>query len=175
MPLRHIPSEAWGEKASPGRMHQKKKPLGCSGVELILSRHVFSVTYLKFLHFPVEKQICGPMAKKFQPPSAYHAQVWEWADPNPLSGITELFVNKLFKSGTQSLHHHSTTKTWAFSGRTETICRMYPRQPILARFFSKISKLPTLENVSWLKTLKIRNSDLTMNWSSHLPNRPSHN
>lgn len=75
MPLRHIPAEGWGEKASPGRMQQKKKPLGCSGVELILSRHVFSVTYLQLSHFPVEKQICGPTAKKFQPPSAHHAQV----------------------------------------------------------------------------------------------------
>lgn len=56
-------------------MQQKEKPLGCAGVQLILSRHVFSITYLQLLHIPVEKQICGPMARKFLPPSAHCAQV----------------------------------------------------------------------------------------------------
>ena len=75
MPLRHIPAEGRGEKASPGRMQQKKEPPGRAGVELILSRHVFSITYLQLSHFPVEKQICGPMARNFLPPLAHCAQV----------------------------------------------------------------------------------------------------
>lgn len=176
MPLRHIPAEGWGEKASPGRIQQKKKPLGCAGVELFLSRHVFSITYLQLSHFPVEKQICGPMARKFLPPSAHRAQVWEGADPNPPSGIiaADFFMNTLFKLGTWSLHHHPITKTWASSGRTEVMCLMYPKAANAGKFVFQNSKSPTLEKVSWLKTLKILNSDLKINCSSHLLNRPSH-
>ena len=177
MPLRHIPAEGWGEKASPGTMQQKKKPLGCAGVELILSRYVFGITYLQLSHFPVEKQICGPTARKFLPPSAHWTQMWEGADPNPPSGITaaDFFMNKLFNSGTRSRHHHSITKTQAFSGRTEIMCLIYPKAANAGKFVYKNSKEPTLENVSWLKTLKILNSDLRINCSSLLSNRPSHN
>lgn len=101
----------------------------------------------------------------------------EGADPNHPSGITaaDFFVNKLFKLRTWSLQHHSITKAWVFSGRTEIMHPMYPKAANTGKFVFKNSKLPTLQNVSWLKTLKILNSELRMNCSSHLPNRPSCN
>lgn len=171
MPLRHIPAEGWGEKASPGRMQQKEKPLGCAGVQLILSRHVFSITYLQLLHFPVEKQICGPVARKLLPPSAHCAQVWEGADLNPLSSLTSagFFVNKLFCLGTQS--HHQTLELLRKDGDDVP--------PVLHGSqcwqVHKNSTFLIPENVLGFKTLKMFNSDLRMNWSSHLPKRPSHN
>lgn len=89
------------------------------------------------------------------------------ADLNTLSGLTSagFFVNKLFNLGTQS--HHQTLELL----RKDRDYAPPVFQGSQCWQLHKNSTFLTLEDVLGLKMLKICNSDLRMNWSSHLPKR----
>lgn len=86
-------------------------------------------------------------------------------DFNPLSSLTSagFFVNKLFYLETHS--HHQTLELLRKDGdfvppvlHGSQHCQVHKNSTFL-----------TLENVLGLKTLKIFNSDLRVNWFSHVP------